>query len=608
MKISKIQAGFSVIEVILAAAIFVTFATGAVVVVISGIDNNRLGSEMTIANQFNTEGMEAVRSIKNQSWTTFIAKADAGNTGVTNGSGTWVFNGTNNVFPSDTRFTRTINVTSAQRDVSGNIVSSGGVNDANTKKVIVATTWNFTAARPESVSFIQYLTNWEAGIIDNGLIVYNDGTTTPKYRLYSASGSFSSAYSTIAGSSGRFFTMRTSPTKTEAVVGYLNASGSLQIMCFNGTSWTNEWSVSVGGTGTTRRFDIAYETNTGDVMVVYSRGVAGTNTLAYRTKPGSSDCGTANWVSAVNFGTSSTATTGTVQWVKAARDPRSSSNNLSVIWADSNSDLGVNNWSGTAWATNAVTYKALEANLERVAASQDVESFDLVYESLSGNAMVVWGIATGGNGTNGARYSRCTGGVYTCSWTATASVPTVLDDIHNIDMSADPNTNRIVYAAIGDAGNDLTAAYWDGGAWTGYRSVVMDETTESPFAGSKLVSTSWLINGLTTKWILNYDDATGNGLGWYAATPGSAPVKQTDFNAAPAINDIRERYDADMGPFNQEQAVVTLTDSTRSIFAKRASMNAAGTITWTNVDGGASLGTTSAVPPQGFTFMYWRNQ
>src|SRR5258708_18283301 len=106
----QLEAGFSVIEVIIAAAVFITFASGAIVAIISAINTNRLGAEQTIASQYASEGLEAVRSIKNQSWTTFISKTDAGNTGVAISGGVWTFSGINNTLASDNRFTRTISV------------------------------------------------------------------------------------------------------------------------------------------------------------------------------------------------------------------------------------------------------------------------------------------------------------------------------------------------------------------------------------------------------------------------------------------------------------------------------------------------------------------
>jgi hypothetical protein len=609
--------GSSLLEVILAVALFLILSTGGLALVVNAYNANRLGLEFTVATQFASEGIEAAKAIKNQAYTNLI---NSGGTGVDrHASGYWVFGGANDTLVHNTgdSFIRTIKVESVNRNGTppdGDIVASGGTLDDDTKKITSTVTWFFSGTRQETLSLITYLSDWRKALttgIGEALLVYGDGTTTPKYRTYTSASGFTSGTDTVSGSSGQFFTIRTSPTKTEAIAGYINNSGNLQIMCFDGTVWTNEWSISVGGTGTTRRFDLAYETSSGDVMVVYSRNVASANGLAYRTKPGSSGCGSANWSAATNLATSPVATSSVVSWVKMARDSRSSSNNITAIWADNSAtqgDLGVNNWSGTAWATGAGTFKALDTSLERITAPQDVDNFDIVYESVSGDIMVVWGTSAGANGTNGARYSTCTGGVYTCSWLAATAVPTVSDDIHNIDMTANPNTDQIIYAAIGDAGDDLTAAYWSGSAWTGYAN--LDASTESPIVGSRKVSTAWLINGGQTKWILNYDDATGTGYSWYYAPPGSAPIKPSDFSTTPAINDIRWRYEADMNPVNKNEAMVLVTDSTRAIFAKKVTMDATGSLgvsNWSDADGGASLGTTVAGPQQGFAFQYWRN-
>src|SRR5258708_34140300 len=180
--------GFSLIEVILAAAIFVTFATGAIVALVSAYNTNRLGSEVTIANQFNAQGLEAVRSIKNQSWSTFATKADTGNTGVDMLGTVWAFNGTSNTLPADTRFSRAMSITSVQRDGSGNVVASGGTNDPNTKKVTATTSWNFSSVRSESAVFSDYLTNWKS-IIGDAIAIYGESTSVaqPKYRMYTNS-------------------------------------------------------------------------------------------------------------------------------------------------------------------------------------------------------------------------------------------------------------------------------------------------------------------------------------------------------------------------------------------------------------------------------------
>ncbi len=286
-KISQLQKGFSVIEVILAAAMFVVFATGAIVAVISGLNANRLGNEVTIGNQFNAEGMEAVRSIKNQSWSTFAAKGDAGNTGVTNGTGVWAFKASPDLLPSDNRFSRIIVVSCIQRDASGNIsgsiACSNVARDDNTRKVVVTTSWNFNSARPESVVLTEYLTKWKSK--KGGMVVYGDGGTTTdaiKYRLLDGSaGTWNTAAATAdvdAGSANkalRVARLYASSTRNEKILISRHYNGTAQFIyaqVFNGTTWGNVLQLSTWTAATfldVQNFDGTY-LNNGNFMVIYS--------------------------------------------------------------------------------------------------------------------------------------------------------------------------------------------------------------------------------------------------------------------------------------------------------------------------------------------------
>lgn len=761
----KLQEGFSIIEVILAAAVFVTFASSAVVAVISAINTNRLGAEQTIANQYASEGIEAVRSIKNQSWTTFISKTDAGTTGVTNSSGVWAFSGTSDTLSSDSRFTRTITVSSVQRDSSGNIVSGsdttqaglttkgsisdtfdgnamngskytigatggsvvsisvyvgaidnapnnqfalaiytdnagnpgtliahtnagtltanawntlpisatlapntsywffyetnssssslnnlvynsggnafgqgqtfgnwpasinlapgasitfsmyvnlGGSIDPNTRKVTSTTTWNFTSARPESVILTSYLTNWAATIpsINNGdgFLVYGDTTSVaqPKYRYYTNSADTFSAESSTGTSFtdtavGKTFKIKTSPTKQEAIAGYVNSSGVLRILCYDGTTWSNEWTTTVGGTATNdQRFGIAYEQTTGDVLIVYSTNAASSNELAYRTKLGSTGCGSANWSSATTITTA--RTTGVVQWIRMEPSPVSGSNTIAVAWADSNSDLSAMEWTGSSFGI-AEPSSALETNLEKVSTSQDVQAFDIAMESLTGNLMIVWSplVSTSCTvGSNCIKYAR-----YTTAWSAAVAIPTVADEGTNIDISTNPTGNQIVMGAIANSSSDLSLAYWSGSAWTGVANV--DTTTATPIAGSKLISTGWLTSGATTRSVIVYNDSSTTNIGWYIGNAGTFTA-QTDFSPTPAFGNPQEWYDIQPDPKNKDRLMFTLSDVNSDLFAKRLVMTSVPAFTWSNSDGGVSLetnlGQATSAP---FHFAYWRN-
>lgn len=280
------QSGFSVIEVILAATLFVILASAATISIISGLNTNRLGSEVTVANQYNTEGMEAVRSIKNQSYTTLAAKGDAGNTGVVLSGGVWTFSGTGNTLPSDSRFNRVITVTCIQRNASGNIVGNiacSNINsDGNTRKVTATTTWNFNSARQNSVVLTEYLTNWRPK--KGGLLVYGNGGTTTNavsYQTYNANtDTWSAAASTAsvgqsASSALRSVRIFASSTREEKVAISRHYNGTTQAIyaqVYNGSSWGNAIQLSLWSATTfldVRNFDGTYLAN-GDFMVVYS--------------------------------------------------------------------------------------------------------------------------------------------------------------------------------------------------------------------------------------------------------------------------------------------------------------------------------------------------
>jgi len=154
------ESGFSVVEIILASALFLIFSGAAIVVVLQGFDLNRTSTDSIVANQFAIEGLEAVRSIRNQSYTNLTPIAGTGLT--RSASNTWTFSGANNQFGPNNMYTRVITISTVNRDASGNIVSSGGSLDTNTMKVTSVVSWKESPTRNDTVTQTTYLTNWAA--------------------------------------------------------------------------------------------------------------------------------------------------------------------------------------------------------------------------------------------------------------------------------------------------------------------------------------------------------------------------------------------------------------------------------------------------------------
>ncbi|MDD2806694.1 MAG: fibronectin type III domain-containing protein [Elusimicrobiales bacterium] len=438
----------------------------------------------------------------------------------------------------------------------------------------------------------------------DGVILYGKaGTAMPQFRHYSAaSNSFGATGDLEMGGNGSLFVIRTNPltTKQEAVAGYVK-DGTLHVLCTDGTNWTEEWTQAVGGNETTRRFDIAYETNSGDVMVLYSRNTAASGELGYRTKPGGAACGGSNWTAETPL--TAARTTGIVQWVKLASDRRATYDTLAALWADANSDLSAAVWTGSAWENEPAA--ALETSLETVAAAQDVEDFDLEFESLSGDLMAVWANAAGADGTNGVRYAVATwtGGSPLHTWGAVTTPPTFLDDATNLDLAANPASDAMIFASIGNAGSDLQIGYWSGAAWTNTANV--DTTAQVPLAGTRLVSAVWLSSGAATRWAVAYNDAAATNIGWYYGTTG-APSAGADASPAPLFANPQKHYQLHQDPVNRDRAILAVSDNNSDLIVKRLVMTSVPAFTWSDAAGGAALETSlSSVTVGGHSFFFW---
>ncbi len=158
-KISKSsQSGQSLIEILIAMAIFSLITSSSVFLVLDAFISARQGGERTRATAMASEGIEATKSIHNRGWK-YLTDGDHGiQINTDNPSNPyWEFNGSQN---SIDQFTRIINVSSVNRDVTGDIIESGGTSDIDTKKITCSVTWEFTPNRTNNVVLSSYSTNY----------------------------------------------------------------------------------------------------------------------------------------------------------------------------------------------------------------------------------------------------------------------------------------------------------------------------------------------------------------------------------------------------------------------------------------------------------------
>lgn len=140
------------IEVLVALAIFSIIALIVSTLFLGGLESLSAGDQLSRATAVTQEGLDAVRSIRDNKWTDLVN----GDHGLDASGGIWVLSGT-----SDTvdEFTRVVTISDVERDGSGNIVATGGTVDGRTKLITVTVSWSARGG-VQSTSASTYLTDW----------------------------------------------------------------------------------------------------------------------------------------------------------------------------------------------------------------------------------------------------------------------------------------------------------------------------------------------------------------------------------------------------------------------------------------------------------------
>ncbi|MFQ6049791.1 MAG: hypothetical protein ACE5J0_02000 [Candidatus Paceibacterales bacterium] len=134
--------GQTLVELLIAMGIFVVVVNGFAFFILDSYVSGRLAGEITIANFLAEEGMEAARSIRDNSWSGLAT----GTHGLVISGNTWIFQGTEEDISS-----------LLQKGVRKIIIEDVGL---DRKKVTSQVTWEFTPARAQTATAVTYFTNW----------------------------------------------------------------------------------------------------------------------------------------------------------------------------------------------------------------------------------------------------------------------------------------------------------------------------------------------------------------------------------------------------------------------------------------------------------------
>ncbi|MBP9668907.1 MAG: DUF2341 domain-containing protein [Candidatus Pacebacteria bacterium] len=275
--------------------------------------------------------------------------------------------------------------------------------------------------------------------IREAFMAYAEGTTqAPRYRIWTGTAWGSELSGVSTGDTIRFVEAAASPTRDEYIVGTLGSTGVVKTQVYNGTtdSFGNIKEVeSTVANALARGFDVAYETSSGDAMVVSCRGTEAVFSVWNGT----------SWTA-----TSSIAlgTTGNCEWVRLAADPASDEMVLVVRSAIAGAtDYEAQIWNGTAWGVSPMTMGSqLVAN---------AEGMFVEYEESGGQAVV--GVANGAN--NNFIWNAWNGS----GWDGTNTAG-VQNDFANGRLVRDVGSDRMGLCYI-DIDSDLGFLEWSGSGW-----------------------------------------------------------------------------------------------------------------------------------------------
>ncbi len=261
------QQGFSLVEILLAVAVFSLFVTAVVGGIVYGRGSTALAGQRQRAVRLADECQEAVRGIRDGSYSNLTN----GTFGLSLNAGHWTLSGASDLTDIFTRSVTIADGVSSQKIITCNVA------------------WAQNLQRNGSIQTVSYLTNWNTTVnnLRNGMLVYGDGGNSSdaiKYQTYdSATGTWSAAAATAdvdSSSSNKYLRsakLYASPTRNEKVLisRHYNGAGQwIYAQVYNGSTntWGNVVQLATWNANSyldVQNFDATYKAN-GDLMVVYS--------------------------------------------------------------------------------------------------------------------------------------------------------------------------------------------------------------------------------------------------------------------------------------------------------------------------------------------------
>jgi signal peptidase I len=323
------------------------------------------------------------------------------------------------------------------------------------------------AAAPVMAAFSDTTTNGVSSFVSGtwadvvGTAVWQEGgRTRPEAAVWDGS-SFEATGDTVSVGEYRIMQGAVAPGRDEAIVVGVDEGEDISGEIWDGTTWS---ALPFTMDAVTESFwwgmGVAYESQSGDAMVVWNNGTTGTSGLSYRVWNGTS------WSSE---NTITTPQAGEPKQLRVAADP--DTDEMVLVASNATSRDYAIVWNGSSWG-NSITVDS--------AGGDDRTDVFVAYEQQSGDAFIVYGRNAS------TLYSRTwNGSVW--SGEAPLAVPGgASGDVRWTVLGADPLSDQIAVGVL-TRDSDIWLAIWTGSGW-GATSVA---TTAAPTQTSPAVGVAF---------------------------------------------------------------------------------------------------------------------
>jgi hypothetical protein len=353
--------------------------------------------------------------------------------------------------------------------------------------------------------------------LEKAMITYRsntgvNGLNSPKYKMWNnETGWGNEVELTSAGSPIRFVKLAFSLKSPKRIIVTQSDDGYLDAYVSNdGVSWTFSSNIGYVGVAAQRRFDVEFETATGDAIVVYA--IVSTDTsrdLAYKVLP--ENALSFSGIPEQYINDDGHATDIQYYWVVMDRNPVSTSEEIIVAGIDyTDRDIDAWIWNGNSWGNRVEISTSVDTT------SRNYEAFAVKYAADGSKGMVI-----GSDGTVGNVNAQYWNGV---SWT-TVNIGDLYTgdnaDVRWVTLKADPVTDDLQAVFVMSNGN-LHTVYWNGASW----AVISRIDTGVDSATTRPADFNWNPSGNTG--ILIWDnDTTGTTLSYRICSPQCSGTTQT---------------------------------------------------------------------------------